>query len=60
MDAILRRGEAVSLPRPPRKFTWSPIAARWRRIAKRLYKLAEEPPVKSSELPPEWFRYMPF
>ena len=57
MEAVLRRGEAAPLPRPRRELARSPIAARWRRIAKRLDKLAEQPPSSPRELPPEWFRY---
>jgi hypothetical protein len=57
MQAILRRGNAAPLPRPSREFAGSPIAARWRRIAKRLYKLANPPSSSPRELPPELFRY---
>jgi len=60
MDAVLRRGEAAPLPRPSRESAGSTfgagsaITALRRRISARL---AELPPVKPRELPPEWFRY---
>lgn len=57
MQAILRRGDAATLPRSPRKSVRSTIAVRWRRLAGRLYRLAEQLPSSPRELPPEWFRY---
>ena len=58
MESVLRRSEAVPLPRPPRELVRSAAAVRWRRIVKRFYEFAEQPPQLSQrELPPEWFRY---
>jgi hypothetical protein len=60
MEAILKRGDAATLPQPARDpagpafGVGSAIAARWRRIVARL---AERPPGPSRDLPPEWYRY---
>jgi hypothetical protein len=57
MRAVLRCGEAAPLPPLPRNIVGATIAARWRRIARRLYTFAEHLASSPRALPPEWFRY---
>ncbi|MGE3781576.1 MAG: hypothetical protein AB7H71_02385 [Alphaproteobacteria bacterium] len=57
MEGVLKRAAAAPLPWSPRDAAGSLINGLWRRMAMRLYRLAERLPGSQGEPSPEWFRY---